>query len=272
MQIAPARAVALQSARVKIATFNVNSIRSRLETLLGWCRAHQPDVVCVQETKVQDHEFPQAPIMAAGYQVAFKGEKAYNGVAILARTGLTDIRFGFDDGGPRDETRLVCARVGDLHVVNTYVPQGRELNHAMYQYKLEWFARLRRYFEQRFRPQDLLVWTGDLNVAAEPIDVHAPEEYGGHVCFHVAVREAFAACRAWGFTDAFRQFHPEGGQYSFFDYRTPNGVKRKLGWRLDYILASPPLAARARDAGIDLAPRLASKASDHTVAWAVFDL
>lgn len=257
---------------MKIATFNANSIRSRMPILARWLAAQRPDIVCVQETKVQDPEFPVAEIEALGYRAAFRGEKSYNGVAVLSRTPADEVSFGFRDGGPADETRFVTARFGRFSVVNTYVPQGREIDHAMYGYKLEWFARLRRHFDAAFKPSDLLLWVGDLNVAAAPEDVHSPENYANHVCYHIDVRRAFAGCCDWGFVDVFRTFHPEPGQFSFFDYRTPNAAKRGIGWRLDYLLASPALAALARDAFIDLAPRLEEKPSDHTPVVGVFDL
>ena len=257
---------------MKIATFNANSIRSRQDVILAWLEAQQPDVLCVQETKVQDLEFPLAPFEQAGWRVTFKGQKSYNGVALLSRTKPEAVSFGFDDGGPSDESRLLCAQVGPVWILNTYVPQGRELEHEMYAYKLEWFQRIRQFVERRFKPDDLLVWVGDLNVAREPEDVHSPQDYTQHVCFHEAVRKAFASCLDWGFVDVFRKFHPEPRQYTFFDYRTPNAVQRGLGWRLDYILASSALAQRATASEIDLQPRLAPKASDHTFLTADFQL
>ena len=142
----------------------------------------------------------------------------------------------------------------------------------MYAYKLEWFRRLRRLFDAQCRPTDHVLWCGDLNVAATPQDVHSPELYEDHVCFHRDVRRAFADTCAWGFTDVFRKFHPEPDRYSFFDYRTINAVKRNIGWRLDYLLASPALAAKATAADIDLGPRQQLKASDHTPVWAEFKL
>ena len=257
---------------MKIATFNVNSIRARLEALRTWLRQHQPDAVCLQETKVQDAEFPRAPLAADGWHIACRGEKSYNGVALLSRAPADAVHFGLDDGGPADEARLLTARLNGITLVNTYVPQGRELTHAMYGYKLEWFRRLRRYFDRNFKPGNLVLWCGDLNVAAEPQDVHAPERHGDHVCFHADVRRAMADCRQWGWVDVYRQFHPEPDRYSFFDYRTPNAVERRIGWRLDYLYASPALAARAIAAEIDLAPRLAPRPSDHAPVWAEFAL
>jgi exodeoxyribonuclease III len=256
---------------MKIATFNANSIRQRMDVILRWLAENEPDALCIQETKVQDQDFPHQPIEDAGYHVTFKGEKAYNGVALISRTAPTEVSFGLDDV-PHDAPRLLHAKVGPVHIVNTYVPQGREIDNPMYQYKLEWFARLRRYFERHFKKSVMLLWTGDLNVAAEPIDVHSPELYGNHVCFHAAAREAFANCRAWGFVDVFRKYHPEPGQFTFFDYRTPNAVQRGIGWRIDYLLASPALAKTSAGGAIDVQPRLGDKPSDHAFLSATFEL
>jgi len=155
---------------------------------------------------------------------------------------------------------LIAARFGPLQVVNTYVPQGRAIEHAMYQYKLQWFERLQKWFDRHFTPKTLLVWVGDLNVAPEAKDIHNADQQAKHVCYHQAVREAFERTKAWGFEDVFRKYHPEGGQYTFFDYRTANALKRNMGWRVDHIMATPPLANKSRDSYIDLSPRLKPKA------------
>jgi exodeoxyribonuclease-3 len=212
------------------------------------------------------------PFHDAGWKVAFKGMKSYNGVAIISKTAPDEVRFGFADGGPADEPRLAWARFGKIHIVDTYVPQGREIDHEMFQYKLQWFARLEKFFADNFSKNDSVIWTGDINVAAEPIDVHNPEERENHVCFHIDARRAFARTRDRGFVDVFRKFHPEPGHYTFFDYRTVFSASRGLGWRIDYILASPPLAARATKCWIDVEPRLKPKASDHTFLAADFDV
>lgn len=255
-----------------IATFNVNSIRARLEIILAWLARHQPDALCLQETKVRDEDFPALPIINAGYHVVFRGEKSYNGVALISKIKPAEIRFGLDDGDPPDETRLVSAKIGPVFIVNTYVPQGREIDHAMYRYKLQWLRRLRDWFGRHFTPQTLLAWVGDLNVAPEAKDIHNAEEQADNVCYHEAVRRALADTVAWGFVDVFRQHRPEPGQYSYFDYRTPNAVQRKMGWRVDHILATRPLAAQSVGAGIDLEPRLGKTPSDHTVMTAEFFL
>lgn len=256
---------------MKIATFNANSIRARLGITLDWLEQHRPDVLCVQETKVRDEEFPLPVFAGAGYATTFRGEKSYNGVAVLSRQIPDTVCFGFDDDESPDETRLVYTRFGAMHIVNTYVPQGREVDHAMYQYKLRWLARLKDYFTRRFTPQMDVLWVGDLNVARDARDIHNAEMQTNHVCYHQDVRNAFEETLAWGFTDLFREHHPEPGQYSFFDYRVPNAVKRGMGWRIDYLLASPSLAKMCTDAYIDLAPRLKQKPSDHTFLVGEFD-
>ena len=257
---------------MKIATFNANSIRSRLELILEWLRKNSPDILCIQETKTPDENFPALAFRELAYEAAYRGEKGYNGVAIISKTKPTAIRFGFDDGGPADETRFAHARFGSLHIVNTYVPQGRDIEHPMYRYKLEWFDRLRRYFTRQCTPRQRVVWLGDLNVAPSAIDIHNAEEQENHVCYHIACRKAFEAVVAWGFVDVFRLHHPEPGWYSFFDYRTRNAVERNMGWRVDHILATKPLAAKCRDAYIDVEARRHPKASDHTFVVAEFEL
>ena len=257
---------------MKIATFNVNSVRSRMGILLDWLATNRPDVIALQETKVVDADFPVEPIRAAGYHVVYRGEKSYNGVAILSRAEPGEVRFGLDDGGPADATRLAHVKVGSVHVVNTYVPQGRDIEHEMYRYKLEWFARLRAYFDRHFTPKQPVVWVGDMNVAPEAHDIHNAAQQADHVCFHVDVRKAFAETVGWGFTDVFRRYHPEPGAYTFFDYRQRDAVGRNLGWRIDHIMATRPLVAKSVGAEIDLAPRRAAKPSDHTILVAEFSV
>ncbi len=257
---------------MRVATFNANSIRSRIEPTLAWLRTNKPDVLAVQETKVTDDLFPADAFAAEGYAAVFRGEKAYNGVAILSRQPPDEAIFGFDDGEePADETRLARARFGDLWIANTYVPQGRALGHPMFAYKLAWFARLRRLFARRHRPSEPLLWVGDLNVARAPEDLHDPKGNANHVCFHADARAAFEAVLDWGFEDVFRRFHAGPGHYTFHDYRVPRALERGRGWRVDYILATRPMAERARDCFIDLDPRRGPKPSDHTFLAADFE-
>lgn len=257
--------------RFRIATYNCNSIRSRLHIVIPWLQEHQPTVLCLQETKVADPHFPAADFTAVGYHVYYKGEGGYNGVAIAAAEPLQEVNCGLDDGSPPDPDRLLWARVGGIWVVNTYVPQGRDRNTPQFQYKLEWFRRLKAFFTRHFTPADPIIWCGDLNVAPEAIDVHNPKRLLGHVCFTPEVWERFADVTSWGFVDIFRKHHPgEVGQYTFFDYRVPQAIKRRLGWRVDHILATETLAQRSQGCTIDMGPRMAKSPSDHTILFADF--
>jgi exodeoxyribonuclease-3 len=256
----------------KVATFNVNSIRSRMPIVLDWLRDRGPDVLCLQETKVEDKDFPAGEFEAAGFRVAFRGQKRWNGVAIVSKHPLEQVAFGFEGGPPEEEPRMIRAVASGVVIVNTYIPQGRDVQDEQFAYKIEWFERLRKMFETAYRPDDPILWCGDLNHAPEPIDVYDPKELLGHVCFHPEVDRAFRKLLAWGFVDVFRRHCPEPKQFSFYDYRLPNGVKRGLGWRIDHILATRPLAERSAASFIDLAPRLRPKPSDHTPVVAEFTL
>ncbi len=260
--------------RFRIATYNVNSLRSRLHIVIPWLRENRPDVLCMQETKVEDGKFPEKEFEEAGYRVVFKGAKQYNGVAVASLTKPEEVRFGFADGGAKDEERLILCIFSGLYIVNTYVPQGRDRESEHFSYKLEWFKRLRQYLEVLSSPEkSLIIWCGDLNVAPESIDVHDPKRLLGHVCFTPEVWEAFSSVKSWGLIDIFRKHHPgEPKQYTFFDYRVPGAVQRGLGWRIDHILATAPLAERSAGCIIDMKPRLETKPSDHTALIAEFDI
>ena len=258
---------------LKVATFNANSIRVRLNQVLDWLERESPDVLAVQETKVQDADFPVAPIQDAGYQVIFRGQKAYAGVALISREAPQEITFGFDDNAEPDEARLIRAAINGIPVVNTYVPQGRTVDSPQFQYKLEWFERLRSFFDRHYSAQEPLVWMGDLNVAPEPIDVYDPKRVKDHVDFHPDARAALERVREWGFVDVFRLHHPdEPGQYSFWDYRVRGALDRGLGWRVDHVWATEPLARRSTGAWIDVEARRAERPSDHTFLVAEFAL
>jgi exodeoxyribonuclease-3 len=254
---------------MKIASFNVNSLRARLPRVLYWLAEHQPDILAVQETKVQDADFPADAFDTAGYKYVFRGQKSYNGVAIFSKTEIKNVRFGFDDE-PKDDARLIAAEINSIIIVNTYIPQGDSPESEKFQYKLKWFERLLKFFRGNFTPADPIVWLGDLNAAPQPIDVYDPKSLLGHVCFCPQVTEALNKVVRWGFVDAFRMHCKEPGQYTFWDYRLPNSLKRNLGWRLDHILAAKPLAEKCTACYIDKEPRSAEKPSDHTPIVAEF--
>jgi len=255
----------------KLATFNVNSIRSRIHIVIPWLRENKPDVLCMQETKVEDRKFPESDFHRIGYHVVFSGNKGRNGVAIASVEEPEDVVFGLDSE-PEDRDRLIKARFSDITVVNTYIPQGYKIDNPRYEYKLEWFRRLKKFFEKNVSKEDYAIWCGDLNVAPGDIDVHNPKNLRNHVCFHEKTRNAFAEVKSDLFVDVFRKHHPEPEQYTFFDYRVKDAVKRKLGWRVDHILATPPLAEKSVDCYIDLKLRLKEKPSDHTVVVAEFEI
>lgn len=255
---------------MNIATFNVNSLRKRLPIVLDWLEQYQPEVLCLQETKVQDKDFPVLAITSAGYHAVFRGMKAYNGVAVLSRVPPDAVFSGFDDQGDPDDARLLRVVISGIPIINTYVPQGFELDSTKYQYKLQWFTRLRRYFEKHLSPDQPAIWCGDMNVAPTPIDVHSPEKHLKHVCFHEDARRAYQQTVSWGFEDVFRKLYPDRQQYTFWDYRAPSSLDTNKGWRIDHILATRPLAARCTKVAVDIQPRRAKQASDHTVLWAEF--
>jgi exodeoxyribonuclease-3 len=255
---------------MKVASFNVNSVRARLAVVVGWLLENRPDVLCLQETKAQDADFPAVEFEKISYRCAFKGEKGYNGVAILSTSPTGKVRFGFDEE-PQDKPRLITGEFGGIAIVNTYVPQGHLPDSEKFAYKLEWFARLLEYFDGNFKATEPLLWVGDLNIAPEAIDVYDPESLAGHVCFHPDVHKALKKVMEWGFVDVFRKHCPEAGRYTFWDYRLRGAFKRNLGWRLDHIMATRPLADRTIACYIDKKPRTAERPSDHTPIVAEFD-
>jgi exodeoxyribonuclease-3 len=258
---------------LKVATYNANSIRARMELLLDWLDREEPDVVGVQETKVQDEDFPAEPIREAGYHVVYRGQKAHAGVAIISSSEPENVAHGFDDGGEPDEPRLIRAVIAGVPVVNTYVPQGRSVDSEHFEYKLDWFDRLRALFDAHYAPDEPLIWMGDFNVAPEPIDIYDPKGKANHVDFHPDAREALDAVKEWGFVDVFRRHHPdEEDQYTYYDYRAKDPIERGVGWRVDHVWATEPLAERSTDSWIDVDARRAERPSDHTFLVAEFDI
>ena len=258
---------------MKIATYNVNSIRIRLDSLIAWIDKNQPDVLCIQETKCQDDQFPLLVLQSTGYHIRFRGMKSYNGVAILSKRAPEEVSYGFDDDGEseRDQARLMRAVVDGVSIVNTYVPNGFKLDAPQYQYKLLWFARLRAYFTAHLAADKPAVWCGDMNVAPEAIDVHSPEKHLRHVCYHEDVRKAYRRTLEWGFADVFRHLYPEKQQYTFWDYLRPSSLDQNKGWRIDHILATRPMVERCRQVDVDETARRLPRSSDHTFVTAQFE-
>ncbi len=255
---------------MKIATFNANSIRARKHIILPWLEKEGPDVLCIQETKVQDKDFPAGDYGEIGYHAVYRGQKSYNGVAVLSRHEPQNVRFGFDDGDELAEPRMIVLEYVGVTIINNYVPQGYSPDSEKFLYKLEWFRRIRSFLQKHFSTDQPLVWLGDLNIAPEPMDVYDPENLIGHVCYHPDVHELLRSAVDWGLVDVFRKHNREPDHYTFWDYRIPNAVKRKMGWRIDHIYASEALAERSVDAWIDVQPRLLKKPSDHTFLVAEF--
>ncbi len=248
---------------MKIATFNANSVRARLPIISSWLEREKPDLLCLQETKVQDDHFPVEQFHASGYQVVFRGQKSYNGVAIAAREPLLVVRRDlFDEGG--EQARFLEVRYGGLTVIDVYVPQGFEVGSDKFSYKLKWLDALHSYIAEAHDPGAPLVVAGDFNVALTPGDVYDPEGFEGKVAFHPEERARVRRLLNWGLVDIFRKHEPGPGNYTFWDYRIPNVVKRNLGWRIDLVLATAPVAERSRAAWIDKEARLLPKPSDHT--------
>lgn len=257
----------------RVATFNCNSVRTRLPLILDWLAANRPDALALQETKAPDDAFPADAFRQAGWEVVFRGEKSYNGVAVVTRGPSDAAAFGLGDDDGASETRLAHVRLRGVEIVNTYVPQGKSLESDRFAFKLDWFDRLGRWFADRFRPdRDRVLWTGDLNVAPAPIDVHDSKRVWPHVCHSQPVIDAFGAVTAWGFEDVFRKHLPEAGVFTFWDYRVKNALDRGVGWRIDHMLATPPLAELSTAVRVDIEPRRAERPSDHTFVVAEFDI
>jgi exodeoxyribonuclease III len=256
---------------MKIATWNVNSVKARKDRLLAWLAKHSPDVLCLQELKTEAAGFPLDEVLAAGYQSVLHGQKTYNGVAILSRAPLSDVRIGLDDGVDDQQARLVAASLGELRILSVYVPNGNEVGSDKWSYKLAWLSRLTGYLERHHKPEQRLLLCGDLNIAPDDQDVARPDEWKDTVLCAPEARAAFQKLAHWGLVDVFRQLHPEGGIYSWWDYRML-GFPKNNGLRIDHILATPSLAGRVRSAEVDRDERKGQSPSDHAPVLATFEL
>ena len=252
----------------KIATWNVNSLKVRLAQVLAWLERQQPDVLALQETKSTDANFPVEAIREAGYQVSYRGQKTYNGVATLSKSPLETLAGRIP--GYADEARRVLAiRSQDITVLNLYVPNGAEVDSDKYRYKLEWFSKLHPFIQTLQKENTRLVILGDFNIAPADEDVHDPGAWRGSVLVSEPERAEFQKLLAHGFEDCFRLFEQEEKGFSWWDYRAA-AFRRNRGLRIDHILASKALAGLCRACYIDKAPRRLERPSDHTPVVAEF--
>lgn len=254
---------------MKLATWNVNSLKVRLPQLLEWLAAQNPDVVCLQETKLEDKAFPCAKLEAVGYRSAFAGQKTYNGVAILSLTEPEEVIRGFPGEAIEPGKRLLAARIAGVRVVNVYVPNGGEVGLPAYHAKLAWLAALRQWLEATADPAEELVLCGDFNVAPENRDVWDAELWRDRILFSEAEKQALAHLLTWGLVDTLRLRHPQGGIYTWWDYRA-GAFHRGWGLRIDHIFATAPLAARCTEVVVDRDERKGDKPSDHAPVIATF--
>lgn len=247
---------------MKIATWNVNSLKVRLPHLLDWLATSQPEVVCLQETKTEDKNFPVAELQQAGYQPLFSGQKTYNGVAILSKSEPTDVQIGipdFDD----EQKRAIAATVDGVRIVCVYIPNGQSLDSEKYQYKLRWLAALTAWLRDELTHHPKLALLGDFNIAPDDRDVYDPQGWIGNVLVSEPERAAFFRLEGLGLKDGFRLFEQPEQSYSWWDYRMM-AFRRNMGLRIDHILLSNELAARCTGCTIDRALRRLERPSDHT--------
>lgn len=254
---------------MKIASWNVNSVRARHDRLVAWLKSAQPDVLCLQELKTREDFFPFESLQEIGYHAAVHGQKTYNGVAILAREKPKNVERGFGDDDP--QARMIAATVGGVRVVSVYVPNGQEIGCDKHAYKLRWLSRFDKYIDKHYTPRKQLIICGDFNIATADIDIARPDAWAGSVLCDPAGRAAVEKINSWGLVDVFRELHPDVTAYSWWDYRRLSFPKND-GIRLDYILATSRLAKKCSEATIDRDARKGEKPSDHTPVVAVFDL
>ncbi|HTE14857.1 MAG TPA: exodeoxyribonuclease III [Burkholderiales bacterium] len=251
---------------MRIATWNVNSLKVRLPHVVDWLAKHQPDVLCLQETKTEDAKFPLEPIAQTGYQVVFSGQKTYNGVALLSRNAPTEVVAGIP-GFADEQKRVLAATYGDTRVICTYIPNGESVESDKYQYKLRWLTALTEWLRTELQKYPRLALLGDYNIAPEDRDVWDPKVWEGKVLCSAPEREALAKLIALGMKDSFRLFDQPERSFTWWDYRM-NAFRRKFGLRIDHILLSNALAVDCTACTIDIEPRKLERPSDHTPVFA----
>lgn len=251
---------------MRIASWNVNSIGARQDRFLNWLEAASPDVVCLQELKTEGDAFPWDEIGELGYYAEILGQKSYNGVALLAREPIEDVRRGLADGIDDPQARLIAGRIGGVHVISVYVPNGGEMDSDKWIYKLEWYARLRTWLDRHARADEPLALCGDFNVAPEDRDVRHMDRWRDTVLCTPAARAALRRIADFGLTDSFRLKEAEAGHHTWWDYRNL-GFQKDDGLRIDQIWITEPLVARVAAVHIDMEERRGEKPSDHAPIW-----
>ncbi len=245
-----------------IATWNVNSLKARLPRVQQWILENKPDVLCIQETKMKEAVFPSLVFHEMGYESAHFGQGQWNGVAILSKVGLNNVINNFAVGEPDGEARIISAECGGITVVCVYVPNGRELEHDHYQYKLRWMKQLKQHVAKIAKPTGDVIVTGDFNIAPDDIDVWDPEALVGSTHVSAPEREVLNDLCAWGLTDIYRDQHPEPKLFSWWDYRD-GGFHKNHGMRIDLLLVSETVAKRTKSTVVDRNARKGEKPSDH---------
>lgn len=259
----------MSAGKLRIATYNVNSIRAREERVTEWLGLTQPDIVCLQELKVEDNAFPTLVMKSHGYDSVTFGQKTYNGVAILSKHPITDVTRGFDEEDPRDadpQARMITAKTGGITVMSAYFPNGESKTSDKFQYKLRWLERLTTHLQKKLAAGEEFILAGDFNIAPEDIDCHEPLLWNESVLSCKEVRHAWKKLCALGLVDTVRVTHPDTPQFTWWDYRMLSYAKKK-GLRIDHLLATPGLATRLTGAGVDHEARKGKQPSDHAPVW-----
>lgn len=255
---------------MKIVTWNVNSVRVRHDRLLGFIDRAAPDVLCLQELKCVDDQFPRDALRSRGYGAALFGQKTYNGVAVLSRGDISNVKRSFDDGVDDPQSRFICVETMGVRVASAYIPNGNTVGSDKWTYKLRWLERLNSWVASNVRADEPFALCGDYNIAPDDKDVRVPTEWAGSTLCHDDVRQAYAALLARGLEDLVRSRHPDGGPLTWWDYRGGSFFKDD-GLRIDHILATAPLARRLTAATVDRDERKGEGASDHAPVIATFD-
>ena len=256
---------------MEITTFNCNSIRARIPALSQWLTYNNPDIICFQETKVRDEDFPVGFFESAGYpHIAVRGQKSYNGVAVASRIPLDNISRDLYKEGD-EQARFISVSVAGLRLINVYVPQGVAVGSEKFDYKLKWMEDLIAFVKESYTSQTPLIMAGDFNITKDERDIYDPDAFEGKVSCTDEERKLLSSLVSWGLTDLFRLHEEGGGHFTFWDYRVINAFQRNIGWRIDYLFATEPVSNNCKKVHIDKLSRLLPKPSDHAFVTAEID-